>query len=69
MKKLKRRVRKFRMDITEDRVAYEEILNNSLCAITERTTEKESDKSYEDGKLTNIREYIFYMVHWEEKVL
>ena len=64
-----KRFRLFRTDDPADMERYDELINNPLCAITEKLMEKEVDKIYEEGQLRETRERICWLVHWKERQL
>lgn len=68
MMKLKRHFKKFEMDSPSDMEAYEEILNDPFCSITDKIIEKEKVQEYNDrGNLIRQRDIVYFLVHWEEK--
>lgn len=70
MIKVKRTFRKFETDNTEHMKIYEDVMNNPLCTITGNVIEKEKRQEYNDrGNMISQQEIIYFLVHWEEKVL
>ena len=70
MIKIKRRFKRFRLDNEKDVAEYEDVLNDSLCTVTNRETQIEKVKTFSDeGKLAEVTEMSTYLVHWEERVL
>lgn len=70
MIKVKRRFKKFQTDDPAQMEEYEQIINNPLCCVIEKVIEKERDQEYNDrGNLIRQRDILFFLVHWEEKVL
>ena len=70
MVKIKRRFRKFRIDQNDDLEDYNSILNDPLCNITGVVTEKEKVQEYNDrGNLIRQQDIIYFLVHWEERIL
>lgn len=70
MIKIKRRFKRFRLDDPQEVLEYEEVLNDSLCTVTNRELQIEKTKTFNDeGKLENMQETSTYLVHWEEQVL
>jgi len=64
MIKIKRRFKRFRVDDPVDVNEYEEILNDSLCSITNREVQIEKNKTFNDeGKLESMSEITTYLVH------
>ena len=70
MIKVKRLFGKFNTNTPSDMEEYGRIINDTLCTITSKELEKEKSQEYSDeGKLISSRELIYFLVHWEEKVL
>lgn len=70
MIKVHRRFKKFQTTDARDMDEYEEVLNNPLCTITDKVLEKEKRQEYNDnGNLIQQQEIIYFLVHWEEKLL
>ncbi len=70
MIKVERKFKKFRTDDTEEMIEYNQILNDPLCTITDKILEKEKRQEYNDrGNLIQQQDIIYFMVHWEEKIL
>ena len=68
--KVQRRFKKFQTDDENQMKEYEEVLNNPLCTIVEKITEKEKDQEYNDrGNLIRQREILYFLVHWEERLI
>jgi len=66
---IKRRLAKFDTEISTELEAYEDILNNPLCTITECHRERLVEKRFDDGKLTGMDERIVLVVEWDEKYI
>ncbi len=70
MIKVIRNFRKFQTDDTSHMEDYGKILNDPLCTITDKILEKEKRQEYNDrGNLIQQQDIIYFLVHWEEKVL
>lgn len=70
MIKVSRRFKKFRTDDDMHMEEYNRILNNPLCTITDKVLEKEKRQEYNDrGNLLQQQDLIYFLVHWEEKIL
>jgi len=68
--KVKRRFRKFQTDDPTHMEDYERVLNDPLCTITDKMVEKEKRQEYNDrGNLIQQQDIIYFLVHWEEKIL
>ena len=66
----KRRFKQFQLDNSDDMAEYEKILNDPLCTVMEKENFKVTEKTFSDrGVLTNITERVYYLVHWEERIL
>ena len=70
MIKSKKHFRKWRVDRDDDVAKYEVVLNDPLCTITEKTEVKETIKLFDDeGRMTSMETFIYFLVHWTEKLL
>lgn len=70
MIKVKRRFKRFDTGSPSDIREYEEILDDSLCTITDKDTVSETTKIFDDeGKLSELIQRTIYLVHWEEQIL
>lgn len=67
---LKRRTQRFRTDDDAAMAEYQKIVNDPLCAILDRQTEKISEKDFDgEGNMMSLREYVVWVVTWDEKTL
>jgi hypothetical protein len=70
MLRVKKRFKKFRTDDINEMNEYECLLNNPLCSIIEKATEKEKEQEYNDrGNLVRQQDILYYLVHWEERLV
>lgn len=70
MIKINKHFKKFGVDDENDRKEYEAIINNPLCTVTDKLVEKEKTQEYNDkGNLIRQQDVIYFLVHWEEKIL
>jgi len=70
MIKVRRRFKKFDTDISTDMKQYNDILNDPLCTIVDKVVEKEKVQEYNDrGNLIRQKDIIYFLIHWEEKIL
>jgi len=68
--KSKKHFKKWRVDRDDDVAKYEAILNDPLCTITEKTEVKETVKTFDDeGRMDSMETFIYFLVHWTEKLL
>lgn len=67
MRKVKRFFKRFRVDDPDDLKEYNQILNDTMCTITERETQVETIKSFDnEGKLASMHDITTYLIHWEQ---
>ena len=70
MIKTRRHFGKFQTDDVNRMLEYEEMLNDPLCTITDKVIEKEKRTEYNDrGNMILQQDSIYFLVHWEEKIL
>ena len=70
MLRVRRQFKRFRTDDTNEMKDYENLLNNPLCSIIEKTLEKEKEQEYNDrGNLIRQQDVLYYLVHWEERLV
>jgi len=68
--RVRRQFKRFRTDDTNEMKDYENLLNNPLCSIIEKTLEKEKEQEYNDrGNLIRQQDVLYYLVHWEERLV
>lgn len=64
-----KRSRVFNTEMTTDMEEMESVLNNPLCTITRKSYEKVEDKSFTNGKISNITQKLLCIMEWDEKVI
>jgi small nuclear ribonucleoprotein (snRNP)-like protein len=64
------KTRAFDTSLKGDLEAYDKIMNNPLCSIVEKATEKLSDRMVGgEGEQTMINDKVVMIVTWKEKAL
>lgn len=66
---IKRHIRKFDTDESEEMSDYEDILNNPLCSIISSYKEKLTTKTSNHDGSTDEDSTVVLVVTWEERVL
>lgn len=61
--------RKFDTEDNQDLQDYDDILNNPLCSVVEKRTEKLTTKEFSEGEVSSQNDRVILVVTWREKKL